>query len=72
MFRALTVHHEEVRCIYVANGTSRMTVSEPGRNGTHQEERCIYVANGTSKMTVSEPGCKIPIMDLFKMYINVY
>jgi hypothetical protein len=30
MFRALTAHHQEVRCMYVANGTSKMTASEPG------------------------------------------
>jgi hypothetical protein len=29
MFRALTAHHQEVRCVYVANDTSKMTVSEP-------------------------------------------
>jgi hypothetical protein len=28
MFRASTAHHQEVRCMYVANGTSKMTVSE--------------------------------------------
>jgi hypothetical protein len=28
MFRASTGHHQEVRCMYVANGTSKMTVSE--------------------------------------------
>jgi hypothetical protein len=27
MFRASTVHHQEVKCIDVANGTSKMTVS---------------------------------------------
>jgi hypothetical protein len=27
MFRASTAHHQEVRCMYVANGTSKMTVS---------------------------------------------
>jgi hypothetical protein len=34
MFQASTAHHQEVRCIYVANGTSKMAVSEPGWNGT--------------------------------------
>jgi hypothetical protein len=34
MFRASTVHHQEVRCMYVANGTAKMTVSEPGWSGT--------------------------------------
>jgi hypothetical protein len=29
MFRASTAHHQEVRCMSVANGTSKMTVSEP-------------------------------------------
>jgi hypothetical protein len=28
MFRASTAHQQEVRCMYVANGTSKMTVSE--------------------------------------------
>jgi hypothetical protein len=28
MFRASTAHYQEVRCMYVANGTSNMTVSE--------------------------------------------
>jgi hypothetical protein len=28
MFRASTAHYQEVRCVYVANGTSKMTVSE--------------------------------------------
>jgi hypothetical protein len=27
MFWALTAHHQEVRCMYVANGTFKMTVS---------------------------------------------
>jgi hypothetical protein len=27
MFRAATALHQEVECIYVANGTSKMTVS---------------------------------------------
>jgi hypothetical protein len=27
MFRASTAHHQEVRYIYVENGTSKMTVS---------------------------------------------
>jgi hypothetical protein len=27
MFRASTAHHQEVRFMYVANGTSKMTVS---------------------------------------------
>jgi hypothetical protein len=30
MFRASTDLHQEVRCMYVANGTSKMTASEPG------------------------------------------
>jgi hypothetical protein len=30
MFRASTSHNQEVRYMYVANGTSKMTVSEPG------------------------------------------
>jgi hypothetical protein len=30
MFRASTVYHQEVRCMYVANGTSKMTINEPG------------------------------------------
>jgi hypothetical protein len=30
MFQASTAHHQEVSYIYVANGTSKMTVSEPG------------------------------------------
>jgi hypothetical protein len=29
MFWASTAHHQEVRRIYVANGTSKMTVGEP-------------------------------------------
>jgi hypothetical protein len=29
MFRGSTAHHQEVRCMYVANGTSKMPVSEP-------------------------------------------
>jgi hypothetical protein len=29
MFRASTAHHQEVRCMYVANSTSKMTASEP-------------------------------------------
>jgi hypothetical protein len=29
MFQASTAHNQEVRCMYVANGTSKMTVSEP-------------------------------------------
>jgi hypothetical protein len=28
MFRASTAHHQEVRCMYVTNGTSKMTVSK--------------------------------------------
>jgi hypothetical protein len=28
MFRLSTAHHQEVRCVYVANGTYKMTVSE--------------------------------------------
>jgi hypothetical protein len=36
MFQASTACHQEVRR-YVANGTSKMTVSEPGRNGTSVE-----------------------------------
>jgi F0F1-type ATP synthase alpha subunit len=27
MFRASTAHHQEVKCVYVAKGTSKMTVS---------------------------------------------
>jgi hypothetical protein len=34
MFRASTAHHQEVRCMYVANGTSKMAVSRPGWSGT--------------------------------------
>jgi hypothetical protein len=30
MFQASTAHHQEVRCKYVANGTSKMTDTEPG------------------------------------------
>jgi hypothetical protein len=30
MFRASTAHHQEVRCMYVVNGNSKMTVREPG------------------------------------------
>jgi hypothetical protein len=33
MFRASTEHNQELRCMYMANGTSKMTVSEPGWNG---------------------------------------
>jgi hypothetical protein len=28
MFRASIAHHQEVRCMYVANGTSKASVSE--------------------------------------------
>jgi hypothetical protein len=44
--------------VYVANGTSKMTVSEQFRASTahHQEVRCMYVANDTAKMAVSEPA----------------
>jgi hypothetical protein len=34
MFRASRAHHQEVRCMYVANGTPKMTVSGPGWSGT--------------------------------------
>jgi hypothetical protein len=61
MFRASTADHQEVTCMYVANGTSKMTVSDPGWKNV----RCMYVANGTSKMTVSEPGWK----DVRCMYV---
>jgi hypothetical protein len=30
MFRASTAYHQEVKCIDVANGTSKLTVSGPG------------------------------------------
>jgi hypothetical protein len=30
-----TVHHQEVRCVYVANGTCKMTVSEPRFADSH-------------------------------------
>jgi hypothetical protein len=30
MFWASTAHHQEVRCMYVANGTSEMIVRELG------------------------------------------
>jgi hypothetical protein len=30
MFRASTAHHQEVECMYVTSGTSKMTVSETG------------------------------------------
>jgi hypothetical protein len=33
MFRASTAHHQEIRCNYVANGTSWKTVSGPGWSG---------------------------------------
>jgi hypothetical protein len=33
MFRTSTANHQEVRCMYVANGTSKMTASERGWNG---------------------------------------
>jgi hypothetical protein len=33
MFRESTVRHQEVRCVYVANGTSKMTVGVPECNG---------------------------------------
>jgi hypothetical protein len=35
MFRVSTTHHQEVRCTstYLANGTSKMTVGEPGWKG---------------------------------------
>jgi hypothetical protein len=32
MFRAPTAHHQEVRCTYVVNGTSKMAVSKSGWN----------------------------------------
>jgi hypothetical protein len=35
MFQASTAHHQEVRCMYVANGTSEMTVSGPGPADSH-------------------------------------
>jgi hypothetical protein len=59
MFRASTAHHQEIRCMYVANGTSKMIVNElylymfRVSTAHHHEARSIYVANGTSKMTVS-------------------
>jgi hypothetical protein len=34
MFRASTAHHQELRCMYVANGKSKMVVNEPGCNVT--------------------------------------
>jgi hypothetical protein len=34
MFRALTGHHQEVRCIYVVNGTFKTAVSGAGWSGT--------------------------------------
>jgi hypothetical protein len=34
MFRASIAHHQEIRCTYVVNGTSKMTVSEPGWSGS--------------------------------------
>jgi hypothetical protein len=34
MFRVSAAHHQEVTCMYVANGTSKMAVSEPGWSGT--------------------------------------
>jgi hypothetical protein len=37
MFRASTAHHQEVRCVYVANGTSKMTVSLPARSTQHKK-----------------------------------
>jgi dihydroxyacetone kinase-like predicted kinase len=30
MFRASTAHHQEVSCVYVANGTYTMTVIDTG------------------------------------------
>jgi hypothetical protein len=43
MFRASTAHHQEVSCIYVANGTSK---GEPGWNGmgciTHLQQRIAH------------------------------
>jgi hypothetical protein len=33
MFGESTAHHQDVRCRYVANDNSKMTVSEPGWNG---------------------------------------
>jgi hypothetical protein len=45
MFRASIAYHQEVRCMYVANGTSKMTVSEPGWNGIQlrlaKDKQCI-------------------------------
>jgi hypothetical protein len=35
MFWASTALHQEVRCMYVANGTSKMTLSEPGLADSH-------------------------------------
>jgi hypothetical protein len=29
MFRASTAHHHDIRCVYMVNGTSKMTVSQP-------------------------------------------
>jgi hypothetical protein len=34
MFRASIANHQQVRCMYFANATSDMAVSEPGWSGT--------------------------------------
>jgi hypothetical protein len=59
MFLVSTAHHQEVRYMYVANGTSKMTLMFELRylymflvsTAHHQEVRYMYVANDTSKMT---------------------
>jgi hypothetical protein len=54
MFRASTAYLQEVRCMYVANGTSKMTVSEPGWNGTTgTRDRML----NTSKSFLNKNNC---------------
>jgi hypothetical protein len=39
MFRASTFHHQEVSCIYVANDTSKITVSD-SRQSSDSHKKC--------------------------------
>jgi hypothetical protein len=43
MFREPTVHHQEVRCTYVANGTSNMTASEPSLADSHLRSTICHI-----------------------------
>jgi hypothetical protein len=43
MFRASTAHHQEVRCMYVANGTSKITISEPRLTDIHLRSTICHI-----------------------------